>query len=1181
MATKTDFVTLLEKAQGRWQKYDEEERKKREEEDKKLQQVDTELTKGSSWEDISKKTGVDVEKVKEYSLQTRPEYGIDSSSNLGKLKKKLTDFGYSLGTTPGQAAADKSLEASQEKILRLIQDPNIPVERKNVLMKYVATDSAESPALAAQNTADVTQRTSPLQTLKGVAEGVTNLPADIIERGTRQFRGGVDIGLKGQDLIKAQELAQKLPEDIKASVRGLNPTQQAEILKLVSQGLNETQLRNFVTQAQEEKRKADLEMAGAAVEAASLGVGGGSLVQAAKQGGARQLARTGAETAIAGAGSGAGYELRTNPEATGAEILQSGAVGGGAGLGGAAVISGTGALLRRGRGGTKGVAQELIDESRRLPAYAGQGADVITDKSRLLGTGPVDPELAIITKGADVNDVKRLQTVEKRIAAAQKTSNITPDEARGLMRERQELITRIQSPATPIAREISQVDEAITIAQNSGDTTRARALTGDRVFLQEEAARNAATMESAELLQPDRGFKASAAAKRAEAKAIEGDLTKGFDDLTGYVPQNLAEQADFVVTSMNQNYDLAKRIAMGEVDSPNPNIPASAFYEGVKNRAAKEGDAVLLEKLATQSTVPSTGSKFGQYNAAFAFRDPESPVTAFKAIAEARKTSALDIPRTIAPDEAQRVVSLSQEVATAKNAIAEGGDRLAYGRARIAYDDYVQNLIAAANKKNLKESLKHPVETAVNVAGVTKSLRASLDNSALLRQGWKTMFTHPGTWAKNSLKSFEDFAKAVGGKQTIDEVRADIISRPNSLNGMYKKMKVDVFGIKEEAFPTSLPEKIPVAGRLFKGSEAAYTGFVQRTRADLADKYLEIAQRSGVDLTSKKELQSIGKLVNSLTSRGDLGRTGERTAQALNNVFFSPRLLKSNIDVLTGHQFQRGVTPFVRKRAARNLLQIAVGSAAALKLAQEVTGGKVEWDPRSSNFGKVKVRDTRFDLSGGIASIVTLGARLGTASSKSSTTGEVKKLNTGEFGAQSTLDTIYNFFENKTSPAVSVIRDYLKGQTFEGEKPTTATTIKNLTLPLIIANYQELKDNPRASSVLPTMIAEGLGVSVNTYGLESNWNASNAKRVAAFKESVSKDKFEAANETYNERFNSWYDKVANDSKFWSLPQEKRESLVTSKRDALTEDVMEEQGFKQKRQKKDRSTTKLIEELKKY
>lgn len=722
---------------------------------------------------------------------------------------------------------------------------------------------------------------------------------------------------------------------------------------------------------------------------------------------------------------------------------------------------------------------------------------------------------------------------------------------------------------------ISEIDNQIA---NTTNKVQLRALNRERDFVRNQVISDIKSKQVESLLTGNR--RVAGQARTTEARAIREGLTEGIDDLATYEATTWDNQTQAAVDIMNTDFEAAKRIALGTQDPPE-GVLVNAIYKGVENRAVKEGNSELLAQLA-QSPVASRTSRFAQELGALGVRDPESPVVAMQDILKARKDSALKIPQAITQAEADKITSLAQEVANAKAALVNGGSPRAYGDARVAYDNYIADLVQQANKKSLREALKTPgtsaVDAATRIAGTTKSLRASLDNSVLLRQGWKTLLTHPGTWAKNSRKSFVDWVRAAGGKPVLDEVKSDIISRQNSLNGMYKRMGVDVFGIREEAFPTSLPERIPLAGRAFKGSEAAYTAWQQRTRADLADKYLEIAQRSGVDLTSDKELKSIGKLVNSLTGRGYLGTTGERTAKLANNVFFSPRLLKSNLDVLTAHQFQSGASSFVKKQAAKNLLQIAAGSAAALKLAQEVTGGKVEWDPRSSNFGKVQIGDTRFDLSGGMSSIATLGARLATKSSKSSTTGEIKKLGSGDFGATTGKDVFYNFFENKLSPAAGAISDIMEGKDFEGNKPTVQSTIKNLTLPLIINSYQDLKDNPRATAVLPTLIAEGLGISVNTYGLDSNWNANNSKRVKGFKEKVSPQTFKQANEEFNKEFNDWYRRVSESDSFWSLPQEKRESLVTSKKDSLTDEVLARKGYKYTPQKTDKTTQNLIDAL---
>lgn len=435
--------------------------------------------------------------------------------------------------------------------------------------------------------------------------------------------------------------------------------------------------------------------------------------------------------------------------------------------------------------------------------------------------------------------------------------------------------------------------------------------------------------------------------------------------------------------------------------------------------------------------------------------------------------------------EAGQIAELTKRMDEAKTVLEAGGDRLEYGRAFVQLKNYVDGLKNDANKLTLGEVKRNPgsaLSRAVSgIGGTAKSIKASLDNSAIFRQGWKTIWTNPGIWARNAIKTVEAL-KEFGGKNVLDEVTADIVSRPNY--DLMKQAKLDV-GVAEEAFPTSLPGRIPVIGRAFKASEAAYTGFIRRTRADVFDKYIEIAQKSGLDLDAI-ELESIGKLTNSLTGRGHLGKL-EPIAPTLNNVFFSPRLLKSHIDVLTAHQLQKGVTPFVRKQAAKNLVKIIAGTAGVLTIAKMLNSDSVETDARSADFGKIRVGDTRFDVSGGMASIVTLATRLARMSSKSSTTGKVSKINARDkkgnplYGGTTGTDVVYNFFENKLSPIAAVVQDLIEGRDFDGNKPSIGSTAKNLLVPLPITTYEELASNPNSADTLLAMILEFLGISTNTY----------------------------------------------------------------------------------------------------
>lgn len=410
-----------------------------------------------------------------------------------------------------------------------------------------------------------------------------------------------------------------------------------------------------------------------------------------------------------------------------------------------------------------------------------------------------------------------------------------------------------------------------------------------------------------------------------------------------------------------------------------------------------------------------------------------------------------------------------------------------YGRARVDFQTRMDELKADAQRITPEELKARPLATLgkgfVRGAGIAKSLKATLDNSALLRQGLPTLLTHPTVWYKNAVQSFMDIANVMRGKDVMREVQAEIISRPS-----YEAMLKDkvAIGAVEEAYPDSqLLEKIPYLGRLHKASETAFTAFQHRTRADLYDLYTQIAKDSGLEQTTGI---GIGKLVNSLTGRGDLGQL-ERAAGAVNNIFFSPRLFKSHLDILSDpFKFKGKENEFVRRQASINLAKMVVGVSSVLAVANAIRPGSVETDPRSSDFGKIRVGDTRFDVSGGIASLLTLGARVFSHHTKSSTTGKVTDLFAGKYGQPTVWDVVINYGTNKLSPVAGTFKNVLQGRTFQGTKPTFGSELLNLTAPLPITNAIELMQNPNSAPVLLGIIADGLGVATNTYSMQYGEN---------------------------------------------------------------------------------------------
>jgi hypothetical protein len=503
-------------------------------------------------------------------------------------------------------------------------------------------------------------------------------------------------------------------------------------------------------------------------------------------------------------------------------------------------------------------------------------------------------------------------------------------------------------------------------------------------------------------------------------------------------------------------------------------------------------------------------------------------------------------------------------------------DRMDYGYAKVDMGKYLATKKLQAEKLGIKDTIfSHPVDNISRLAGVAKSVRASFDNSAIFRQGWKTLWTNPITWQRNARKTFSDLARVgIKNEDVQREVMADIVSRPNY--DKYAKMKLALGNIEEE-FPASLQNNIPVIGRPFKASEAAYENFLYRTRADIADTYLKIAESTGVNINDPNELRSMGEVINSLTGRGGLGRhEGSQLPKTLNNVFFSVRFLKSNIDTLTVHAADRNLSAFARKKAATNLLKVISGTAAILTIANAMRPGSVEWDPRSSNFGKIKIGNTTFDVTGGMGSIVTLAGRQIKGQTKSSTTGVITDYGSG-FGQTSRLDGVFDFITGKFSPAAGVGRDILNGKDFNGNKPTIKSTAGNLFVPMPITNGVQNYQDPNSAPLLMTIIADGLGISASTNTPTRNVSQNLSKTQKAFKDKVGAKEFDKANQKYNKSYNSWL--AEHRDELAALPQDEQQTTLTSIKGKIQKNIYKEYDFKAPKSKASNKKKSLLDSIK--
>lgn len=274
---------------------------------------------------------------------------------------------------------------------------------------------------------------------------------------------------------------------------------------------------------------------------------------------------------------------------------------------------------------------------------------------------------------------------------------------------------------------------------------------------------------------------------------------------------------------------------------------------------------------------------------------------------------------------------------------------------------------------------------AADVAGSSRGLKSGLDFSMGGRQGLFVAARHPVQWAqanKESVKFAKDENYFIKRMKNLSEDPWIVAGDGHDIGLQGVK------GMHEEAFTNNnLADKVPGVAR----SERAYTGGLSELRASLwknaLQKYGATPEEAAANL-GEKGMEGLAESVRTLTGRG--GKAGgfvDKRASTLGEALFSPRLWASRLQPFSPAYWKR-IGPAGRKEAFQSLGSFAAVAGLALSAAV-AAGADVETDPRSSDFLKIKVGDTRYDILGGFQQNLVFGWRQLTGETKSSQSGKV------------------------------------------------------------------------------------------------------------------------------------------------------------------------------------------------
>ena len=405
--------------------------------------------------------------------------------------------------------------------------------------------------------------------------------------------------------------------------------------------------------------------------------------------------------------------------------------------------------------------------------------------------------------------------------------------------------------------------------------------------------------------------------------------------------------------------------------------------------------------------------------------------------------------------------------------------------------DWLKGLAAARRaRRSTAEKVFSLTPEALNTS---RAILTSVDFSAVLRQGGITAASHPILSFKAMGDMFRSFASEAG----FSRAENALTNRKNAQ--LYRQAKLALTSIhgrlsaQEEAYMSEWAKRIP----LVAGSERAYVAFLNRVRADMFDAMAaSVGKNGGV---TAAEARLIANYVNVVTGRGDLGKV-QGVAVPLATVFFSPRFVASRFQFLTLQPLRRGLIKPETRGSAKVRLAIAKEYARTLigvglfystmKMALHALLGEpgkdkkwdIVFDPRSSDFLKIRIGKTRIDPLFGLQQVTVLGSRL--------TTGETTNLRGRTvpirgpkvpFGGTTSSDVMTNFLRSKLSPILGVAWDTIKGENFRDEPMTPGAAAKGLVVPISFQDIADLMKEQGLTAGTALQLVNLFGVSVQTH----------------------------------------------------------------------------------------------------
>ncbi len=371
-------------------------------------------------------------------------------------------------------------------------------------------------------------------------------------------------------------------------------------------------------------------------------------------------------------------------------------------------------------------------------------------------------------------------------------------------------------------------------------------------------------------------------------------------------------------------------------------------------------------------------------------------------------------------------------------------------------------------------------QNIVDALNIPRATLASYDLSFPLRQGIILLPGHPKQWGRAFGQMIKAARPGTKGKEYARYL--EDMAENSRYASLRRSAKLDItewgltdIATREEPFLSSWAELIPGV----KWAERTFTTMSNQLRINVFDDIARNWESAGMSWSSHpEEYLRLASFLNHATGRGTIPTRYVSITPELNATFFSPRYQISRPQ-LVYDAFVSLKNPAARKVIIGDTVKFVGTGITTMWLLNQIEGVEIELDPRSSDFGKARYKNTRYDFWAGYSQIARLVAQIASGQQTATGTGRLYNINRA--------DVIARYVRTKLSPPAGLAWDVLTGQTFLGEEmkfePTfLAEDIPKRVVPMVAQDIYDAIRYQGLDGALPiTSTTAFFGVGVGTW----------------------------------------------------------------------------------------------------